>query len=350
MTGAVLLAAALATRPLRNVAPSRATCAACFDVSGLARLTRRVTRSVQVVALAYHRIGSPDRSPFDHGLWSATPEQLDEHLRFLNGSFDLITPRDLDTALGSRTGRFALVTFDDGYRDNHDTALPILRAHGVPATFFITTGFIDRPRLAWWDEVSWMVRTTRHRSVRGTFAGTPIDVDVSASLHAAIRGLLRVYKQLPRELTSAYLDWLGERTGRGRYAGPVDDLWMTWDMVRDLRDAGMEIGGHTEHHPVLARLSPADQARELGRCKQRIEEELGTAMTCFSYPVGGRDAFDRVSQSWLAAAGVRSAFNYYGGGRIDRASDRYDLPRIAVERGFSLRLVRAAVSLPSLFG
>ncbi len=350
MTPALLLAAALATRPLRHATPSRSTCAACFDVSGLATLTRHVTRSVRIVALAYHRIGSPDDSPFDHGLWSATPEQLDEHLRFLRASFDLITPRDLDSALGSRTGRFALVTFDDGYRDNHATALPILQANGVPATFFITTGFIDQPRLAWWDEVSWMVRTMRRRHVQGTFAGTSIDVDASADVDAAVRRLLRTYKQLPPELTSTYLDWLGETTGRGRYDGPVGDLWMTWDMVRDLRDSGMEIGGHTDNHPVLARLSPVDQGRELARCKQRIEEELGTAMTSFSYPVGGRDAFDRVSQSWLAAAGVRHAFNYYGGGRIDRASDPHNLPRIAVERHLSLRLVRAAVSLPTLFG
>ncbi len=53
-----------------------------------------------------------------------------------------------------------MVTFDDGYRDNYDLAFPVLKRHGVPGVFFITTGFLDQRRVAWWDDISWMVKTS----------------------------------------------------------------------------------------------------------------------------------------------------------------------------------------------
>ncbi len=67
----------------------------------------------------------------------------------------------LPRVLAAKRGRYGMITFDDGYRDNHATALPILKREGVTATFFVATGFIDAPRLPWWDEIAWMVRTSR---------------------------------------------------------------------------------------------------------------------------------------------------------------------------------------------
>ena len=92
-------------------------------------------------------------------------EDFDAQVGFLARNFDVVGPADTGTA--RRRGRQVLITFDDGYRDNHAAALPILRAHGATATFFLATGFLDRSRLAWWDEVAWMVRTSaRERDLR----------------------------------------------------------------------------------------------------------------------------------------------------------------------------------------
>ena len=53
-----------------------------------------------------------------------------------------------------------MITFDDGYVDNYELAFPVLKANDAKGVFFVATGFIDEPRLAWWDEIAWMIRSS----------------------------------------------------------------------------------------------------------------------------------------------------------------------------------------------
>ena len=126
--------------------------------SGLRFLLAKAIQWSGVLVLNYHRIGSGDESPFDRGLWSADAEEFSDQIRFCKSQLEVITPDDIPRVVANGSGRYALITFDDGYRDNYEIAFPILKAEGVPATFFIATGFVDTPRLPWWDEIAWMVR------------------------------------------------------------------------------------------------------------------------------------------------------------------------------------------------
>jgi peptidoglycan/xylan/chitin deacetylase (PgdA/CDA1 family) len=155
---------------------------------------------------------------------------------------------------------------------------------------------------------------------------------------------------MPAESTGGYLDAVGAATGTGRHgdAGAAD-LWMTWDMVRELRAAGMAVGGHTVHHPILARLPREAQREEVAGCGRRLAEELGEPMRYFSYPVGGPDAFDADTRDCLREAGVRFAFSYYGGFRAFDDWDDYDVRRVAVESYTTLDWFKALVALPRIF-
>jgi peptidoglycan/xylan/chitin deacetylase (PgdA/CDA1 family) len=293
-----------------------------------------------LVAFNYHRIGDPGGSPLDRALWSATVEEFAAQVAFLRREFDVVRLEDVPALQRGGRGRHALITFDDGYRDNHDLALPVLRAHGVCAAFFVTTGFLDGGRQAWWDEIAWMARNGR----RGVLPASPWlaeRIDVGQDVEAAVRRLASVYKRLPSARTGAYLEWLGEATGSGRCPpGSFPSPWMTWEMVRALRAAGMAIGGHTVSHPVLSRTDRAGQEQEILGCARRVQEELGEPMRWFAYPVGGPDAFDADTRAVLEAAGVELAFSYYGGYRRYDAWDRLDVRRIPVEpyvRGDSFR-------------
>ena len=156
--------------------------------------------------------------------------------------------------MASGRGRYGLITFDDGYRDNFEVAFPVLKSEGVAATFFISTGFIDLPRVPWWDEIASMVRTSRRDGIElpGWLPG-PVLFD-EPDRESAVRTLLRTYKSMPTSSTDSYIEAISDATGSGRCSiEQATRLWMDWAMLREMRAGGMTIGGHTVSHAILAR-------------------------------------------------------------------------------------------------
>lgn len=321
-----------------------------LESSPLGALLRRREAWQGVLTLNYHRIGDGARSPFDRGVWSATPEVLDAQLRFLKAHLDVIGPNDLGAVVRRGRGRYLLLTFDDGYRDHYEQAFPILRAHRAPAIFFLSTGFLDAPQVSWWDEIAWMVRASSRTSLpAGEWLRAPLVFD-EPGRERAVHTLLAIYKALPGERTAAFLDFLAEATGSGRcHPAVARDTWLTWEMVREMRAAGLWFGGHTVTHPVLARLTGEQQRAEIVGCKLRLEAELGEPMRFFSYPVGSRDSFDARTRSCLQEIGVELAFSFYGGFSPFVDWDPYDVRRASVWPALSHERFRAMATLPALF-
>lgn len=231
--------------------------------------------------LLYHRVfpqpdrllgGDPDAAAFDWQMALAARHfnvlplgEAVEHLR--NGR---LPPRAL------------CITFDDGYADNHDIALRILRKHGLTATFFIATGFLDGG-LMWNDRIIESV---------SAFEGKTLDLSaLTMGVHStttlaerkqAIEAIIGQTKYRPldeREETS-------KRVQKISGSMVPDDLMMRREQVKALADAGMEIGGHTVNHPILANCS-ADEARaEIVNGKQYLEDLLDAPVRLFAYPNG----------------------------------------------------------------
>ena len=208
---------------------------------------------------------------------------------------------------------------------------------------------MDSPRLPWWDEIAWMVRTSRRdAALLPGWLSAPVRLDDS-DREGAVRTLLRGYKNTPAELNDAYLNDVADATGSGRYAADAGQhLWMTWDMLREMQTRGMTIGGHTVNHPVLTRAPREIQRREIGECSRRLSEELGQPMRFFSYPVGGDQAFDAVTRQCLREVGVQYAFSYYAGYRRFSDWDDYDIRRVPVEADLSAQWFRSTLLLPQL--
>jgi peptidoglycan/xylan/chitin deacetylase (PgdA/CDA1 family) len=291
--------------------------------TGLEAVLRHAGAWRGLLVLAYHRIGEPGSAPLDHALFSASLAEFERQVSHLARDCELVGLDQVPAALRSARGRRVLVTFDDGYRDNYELAFPVLRAAQVPAAFFLATGFLDRPRLSWWDELAWM----------GADAA-----DVAA------------YKRLPPEDAESFLDRIAERTGRGRPgAAEAQGVWMTWAQAREMRDAGMGFGGHTVDHPVLASLPPKRQEQEIRGCAARLASELGVTMRAFSYPVGSPDAFDATSAGLVRDAGCEAAFALGGGFARPDSTDPLAIPRMTVGPWLSTYGLRAATALPQLF-
>jgi glycosyltransferase involved in cell wall biosynthesis/peptidoglycan/xylan/chitin deacetylase (PgdA/CDA1 family) len=320
-----------------------------IDRSGLGGVLRSLPAWRGTLVLNYHRIARSGEVAHDRGVVSASPEEFLDQMRYLRRHFEVVGPEEL-VRHPERPGKRVLITFDDGYRDNFELALPILEDQGVRATFFLTTGFLDDPRLSWWDEIAWMVRNSPKRGFTG---GHPLPEPLifdEPHRDAAVAVVLKHYKQLRPGASEVFLDHVAEATGTGR--GDRRDaigMWMTWDMARQMRDAGMVLGGHTVNHPVLARLTPESQRQEVEGCRARLAAELSQPMDWFSYPVGERGSFDAVTRNALQQAGVRAAFSFYGGFQRIQGWDPFDVPRSAVMATMTRAQVRALPVLPQVF-
>ncbi len=328
----------------------RGLLARALDLTGCGRMLRATAVWDGVLILNYHRIGNRLNSLLDRNLWSATDADFDAQIKLIAKNFQVVGLHELDSVVRNRRGRFVMVTFDDGYLDNYTNAYPILKSHGVTATFFITTGFLDIPMVPWWDEIAWMVRSSPLNGLDvNQWTQTPVPFD-EPDRETAINRLLSVYKRLSGSLTEEFVNFLADALGSGPCPQQIaKELWMSWDMIREMKQNGMTFGGHTVSHPVLANLSAEQQDVEIATCRHRLIEELGEPIDAFSYPVGGPKSYNAETQAALVRHGFKYAFTYQGGYCHHGHTDRFAIPRTAIETDIDLPFFRAITTLPQVF-
>lgn len=336
----------------RTAAPlsKRQLVARLLENSGVGPLCRYAKSWSGVLILNYHRIGDCRHSLLDRNLWSATAADFEAQMRLVARNFEVIGVDDLNRALHETGRQRVLITFDDGYSDNYSIAYPILRRLGLPAVFFLTTGFFDDHVVPWWDEIAWMARTARVAVIPANrWFSREVLLDVPSREHT-IRRLLSVYKTLDGSETEDYLEFLSDflNTGRAPYL-IARDLWMTWDQVREMRAGGMAFGAHTHSHPVLSSLTDEQQDEEVRRSGARLAEELGEPTRLFSYPVGGPTSFNQATRDSLDRHGYEWAFSYYGGYCRPGRYDRFALARTAIETDIDIDVFSAITTLPQFF-
>lgn len=267
------------------------------------RILGPIARPPGVIVLMYHRILGADRS-----LVGLPVERFEEQMRWIRALCDPIGPDQLvERASRRRSGRpSVLVTFDDGYRDYHDNAYPILKRLGIPAVVFLATQFMDEGGAIWTDELQWAVQSTKRARVKLPWSNDPAIDLPDAKARAALGETARAYlKKLPdrerREAVKALLAELGDATPRERQM-------LTWDEVRRTQDV-TTYGGHTHTHPILSRLPRAGAETEIRTCRDRIASETGREPKYFAYPNGKPADFTAETKDILRALGFAVAFS-----------------------------------------
>lgn len=252
-------------------------------------------------------------------------ERFERVVRFLRRSFNVLPLADAARRL--RAGRLpaaaACITFDDGYVDNLTVAAPVLKRHGVNATFFIATGYSGGGRM-WNDTVIEAVRAAPAGELdwQAEGAGHHVLTD-TASRVAAYRDALGRLKYLEPAERLARTQTLAARHGLGERS----DLMMSPAQLRELRALGMDIGGHTVSHPILARTPDREAYAEIAIGREQLTAWLGEAPAMFAYPNGvpGRD-FGQRDVGFVRRAGFEGAVST-AHGVATAASDVFQLPR-----------------------
>jgi peptidoglycan/xylan/chitin deacetylase (PgdA/CDA1 family) len=286
--------------------------------------------------LIYHRVlAAPD---------PLFPEQVDarrfeQHVRLLNRWFRVMPLAEAVRRLAERTlpPRAACITFDDGYADNAEVALPILQRHNTPATFFVASGFLDGGCM-WNDAVIEVVRNAPGDRLNLGRAGFGVlDIGCPLRRRAVIVMLIDALKYLPAD----------ERIDRvKRMARSFTPTMLSSDQLIALHRAGMAIGAHTVSHPILSAISNAAARAEIADGRARLQDIIQARVSLFAYPNGkpGKD-FEERHAAMLRSQGFDAAVSTaWGAARV--ATDPFYLPRFTPgDRGSGRFLLRMACNM-----
>ena len=262
------------------------------------RAARRTRHTLGIPAgptiLMYHRFSEPDYDPWE---LIVTPQHFDEQLAWLKRRRTVLPLVEFaDLHRKNRLPRNAVaLTMDDGYACNTENAEPILAAHGLPATLFLTTGTVSNEREYWWDELERIVTTTPVTRMTANIAGQSYSFDlgpptiqrqVSAEREAAYLALWKVLRPQPPEARPDLLAELAREHGVEPLTRRTHRI-MTKAEVQALAARGViSIGAHTVNHPPLSELSREDQWNEIIASREACAELIGSMPTTFAYPFG----------------------------------------------------------------
>ncbi len=310
------------------------------------RITRLIGRNLTI--LVYHRVSEYKQScPFDHNLISASPEAFEEQVKYLKANYDCMDFGTLSEILKGDLkfrGNALIITFDDGYRDNYDNAYPILKAHGIPATIFIATQFIDKRSLFWWDRVAYTVKQFRGDSFN--INGYRFELGLS-SREDIINEILVILKNLDDCERQNMIEQLEQKLDVSIPQRMAETLLLTWRQICEMSEHGIEIGAHTVSHPVLHKVSQEQLIYELRESKRRIEEEIGKKVIAFSYPVNSHGGKDQVKKA-VRDSGYSFATTLTHGTNKLGAMNPHSLRRLTVELSHDLDGFRAKLSFPQI--
>jgi peptidoglycan/xylan/chitin deacetylase (PgdA/CDA1 family) len=303
----------------------------------------------------YHRVAECDLDPWN---LCVSPQRFGEQLEALKREFRVLPLQEL--ARANADEKAVAITFDDGYADNLHAAAPVLEQHGAPACFFLTSGALDMAHEFWWDELERLLLRESALPYRievsvgsrrvfepGRAAGPAEDLrrqiranppwkaDRNSRLgfFYTVWQAMRVLSEQDRraalvEMAAQLTDDAGTRASYRSMTGG--------EALRLANIAGMQIGAHSVTHAVLPSLTPEAQSAEIRDSKRQLERLLGRPVTGFAYPFGD---YDPVTTGLVRAAGFEWACTTETGG-VNRRTDPFRMPRLAVEDSGGRELVR----------
>ena len=244
----------------------------------------------RALILGYHRI---DDNPWDPYSLNVAPVHFAEQLEVLRKHVNPISLQTLVDAVrsGNLAPRSVVVTLDDGYADNLHHAKPVLEHCRMPATVFVTTGYIGRE--FWWDKLARLCRPAKDLpqdlclDVNGREFHWQSNGPVNARLcKRLVLSLHNFFSLLTEPEKCNGLEQLRNAVGISEDDSSVTRA-MTSNELRELVASGLvEVGAHTVSHPFLAQLDAKAQQNEISESKKYLEGLIGGQIKSFCYPHG----------------------------------------------------------------
>jgi len=275
---------------------AKSFCAAAIHYTGLrsamASATRAASGGRRTLILAYHRVVEDFEAESQQvipGLL-VSAKTFERHITEVRrAGYELVSLAEaLEVNAGLKRAKrdVAVLTFDDGYRDNYEVAFPLLQKHGVPATIFLPTAFIGSDQRLPHDRLFHLLKLAHLRAARSGGINKLVGADPwsLALTRPPIEAIDQVIGQWPHHDVLRMIDALAKRLDEP--AQPERGALLDWDACRTMSKAGITFGAHTVNHVPLHHEDPVSLERELRESRLAVERELGVPCRDFAYPNG----------------------------------------------------------------
>ncbi len=310
-------------------------------------LWRRLTGKRKIFILLYHKIHYQAKPLFGHAV---RPDVFERQIIFLKKHYDIVDLKYLNKREYKENSKkdIAVITFDDGYRNNYSEAFPVLKKHNVPATIFLATDYIDTGRLLWPDMLAWIMYKAKAFPKIENFGGNKLlheagkeiclffASDPSARI-CILRSLADRFKAYTPDERNDSLKYLSQICKVRAWPNDGERVMLTWEEVKEMSCGGISFGSHTRSHPVLSSLPVSEAREEIVESKKMIEEQIQQSVKVFAYPYGKDDDYSEDVMKILREEGFELVCSTTAG------TEQYPLSNI-------MKLRRKGVSLsPYLF-
>lgn len=315
-------------------------------------------RRPTLTVLAYHRVMPLDgfeTYPFDRQLISATPGQFEWHMREIR---ERLNPVSLGDVIAHLDGKAALppaavvVTFDDGFMDTYRYAFPSLKRFSIPATVFVSTGYVDSGEPFWFEVAAWLALRVKPASLE--IAGCGEVFPSGDSPEERTRSMCRLHEllqSLPKaRRTEIISQWVDRFAPQLAHPAISPSRPISWDQVSEMAAAGIDFGSHTVTHPNLTHLTDGELEWELAESKRVLEARLQKPADALAYPIGTTAAFDARVIAATERQGFKLGVTYVSGANRLDSLNRYELHRHGIDLSITRGYFRALTSLPSWVG
>lgn len=273
------------------------------------RLWLRAVRFQNLLTIVcFHRV-SPAECPHYPALH---PRAFSDLLTFFRRHYDVLAARQVRDNTRSPKPRL-LITFDDGYRDFLDHALPALQAVGLPAVMNVVTEVLDSgrafPWLAFMNAIERMKASERDGLAAELQIPSPTRFSTAEAWGVAFT---RAFQELDSPSVSRLIR---------RHLGAEDYTrtpMLSWSDLRALGNQGITVGSHGHTHQSLDRLPIEDARSELGLSRRRLTAEMGDSIDVVAFPSGRyntRVVDAAISAGYRLPLGVGVGLNR-GGARV----------------------------------
>jgi peptidoglycan/xylan/chitin deacetylase (PgdA/CDA1 family) len=314
-----------------------------LSVTGTHKLMKSVSQGLGLI-LTMHRVrpqheldatlgAFPQFNP--NGLLEITPEFLDTAISALKADgLSLVSLDEAVEALKSpvvRKGRFAALTFDDGFIDNRDHALPVLEAHNAPGMLYMPSDYPQGKGDVWWVALEEMIREASMLVRPDRPADGPQSVETAQQKLAVYMAAYWALRALPQDDKRARIHQMAADQGYDMQALCRRLILSTSDFKAYAQHPLISVGAHTMTHRAVSRLDPQRAMEELVGGADWLESVLGDRPKHFAFPYGDPGSAGPRDYQLARDAGFESAVTTRKGMLFHEHRDHlFGLPRVSL--------------------